>query len=180
MGRYLSCGIADTIYINSVKDNIKDEDALARIGENIDLSIYDRIDKSEDDYIILKIKKKVFEENIYSFIEEQSKRLDNYDKKFINEVLEKIKEKSYDELMEIANKRNLYGFSYLKGSILSNCAYYLDASMESRIFCDIVDILSEGKILIEYYAGFFSYLRKCIIEKSNNPLKSALVVTVIG
>lgn len=180
MGRYLSCGIADTIYINSLKDDRKDEEALVRIGENIDLSIYDRIDKQNDEYIILKLKREVFEKNIASFIEEQLEFLDDNDKASLNEVLEKIKGKSYDELMEIAKKRNLYGFSYLNGNILCNAAYYLDSSMKSRIFCDMVDILSEGKIIIEYYVGFFSYLRKCIIEKSKNPLKSALILTVIG
>lgn len=180
MGRYLSCGIADTIYINSLKDNRKDEEALARIGKNIDLRIYDRIDKQNDDYIILKLKKEVFEKNIVSFIEEQLKFLDDYDKTLVNEVLKKIKGKTYDELMGIAQNRNLQWFCYLNGNIICNSAYYLDHSMKSRIFCDIVDIFSDGKIITEYYVGFFSYLRKCIIEKSKNPLKTAFVVTIIG
>ena len=42
MGRYLSCGIAETIYINSLKDGRKDEEALTRIGENIDLKLKEK------------------------------------------------------------------------------------------------------------------------------------------
>ena len=180
MGRYLSCGIAHTIYIKNLRDDNKNEEALSRIGQNIDLNLYERIDEESDKYIILKIKKDVFEKNVVEFIEEQSKFFVGDSKRIINETLQNIKGKTYDELIEIAKERNLYSFSYIKGNILCNNAFYLDSGLDSWIFCDVIDLYSTGKILIEDSVQYFSYLRKCIIEASNNPIKTALVVTVIG
>lgn len=180
MGRYLSCGVAYTIYIKNLGDDNKNEEVLSRIGQNIDLSLYDRSDEKNDKYIILKMKKDIFEKNIVEFIEEQSNYFDQYSRTKIKQDLEKIKGKEYKELMEIATKHSLQSFCFFKGNEICNDAFYLDSDMKSLIFCDIIDFYSTGKILIENYAIFFSYLRRCTIETSNNPIKTALVLTIIG
>ena len=40
MGRYLSCGIAHTIYIKNLRDDNKNDEALSRIGRNIEMRSY--------------------------------------------------------------------------------------------------------------------------------------------
>lgn len=180
MGRFLSCGIAETIYIENLNQEDKDSDVLARIGQNIDLNLYDRIDKRGNKYIVLKIKKDMFEKYIVDFIEEQSKFLDLDTEIDIKEAMQEIKGKSFDELLQIAQSYKIQHFYYLEGNIVCNAIDYLDSKFGCIIFCDIIDFYSTGKIITEKCNNIFSYLRKNIIESSENPIKTALVITVIG
>ena len=109
MGRYLSCGIATKITILK-RYNEENDIIMERIGKNIDLNIYERIDY--DDGIVLQMKKDILEKNIVDFIVEQSKYFKDGIGKDTIDKLEQLKGLSYDEMIEIAKKKRYIHFSF--------------------------------------------------------------------
>ena len=177
MGRYLSCGIATEITILK-RYNEENDIIMERIGKNIDLNIYERIDY--DDEIVLQIKKDIFEKYIVDFIVEQSKYFKDGIGKDTIDKLEQLKGLSYDEMIEIAKEKKIYTFQFLRGDRICNDISYLDPHGDNDIYCDIIDFISDGKVFLECYWDIFTYFRNCIIQLSKSPIRTGFVVTIVG
>ena len=173
MGRYLSCGIAERILVD--KERYSKDEILDKIKDSIDINIYDT-DESEE-YVELKLKKDILEKYAIKFIEEQLKIA-----KINNSKIERLKElenKKYEELMEIAHEKRYINFEFLEGYIgFSNDISYLADGL--TITADIIDFLNDGKIIIECYYNLFRYFRNQVIQNSSNPIRTAMVVSLIG
>lgn len=126
------------------------------------------------------MKKDIFEKYAIEFIKEQSDYFGEYAKKYAKEQLPLLENLKYDKLIEIAKDKDIYSFCYLEGSIFCNDISYLDNDGKSLIYCDVIDFISEGKVDLEEYCEIFTYLRNCIINSSQNPIRTATVVTIIG
>ena len=176
MGQYLECGIAQTIIIEKryKEDN---KTVLERIGENIDLSIYNIIE--EDDYIELEMKKELFEKYAVDFIIEQSKFFRDNERTNVESLLE-LKGLKYDKLIEIANEKSIYNFQFLDGNYINMDISYLDPKSKCRIYGDFISFIGDGKVFLECYNYIFTYLRNCIINSSNNPIRTSVIVTIYG
>jgi len=154
----------------------KDE-IINSLSKKMNLSIYN-IEESEN-YVYLKLKKEILEENIISFIKEQFKKIDSsWAKKYYDEIC-KLEVKKYDELMEIAKEKSITPFQYSEGSIYSNDVSYL---IDGNNYCcaDVISYFSEGKVIMECYSCLFEYFRETIIESTDNPIKDAFVITITG
>ena len=110
MGQYLQCGIAQRIIIES-RYNEDNKTILERIGENIDLSLYN-INKGPK-YIELEMKKEIFEKYALNFIIEQLELFWKYDKMEAEEKLQELKGLKYEELIKIAKEKDLINFQFL-------------------------------------------------------------------
>lgn len=177
MGRYLNCGIAKTIKIG--KDRYSREEILNKLSKSIDLNIYDAIEEREK-YFALELKKDIIEKYAVKFIEEQLKIAEQD----INEVygdkvsLKELENKKYDELMEIADEKECYNFQLLNGLFgFSNDISYIADGL--TIGADIIAFLFDGKIIMECYNDVFRYFRNLVIKTSDNPIKTAMVVTIL-
>lgn len=176
MGQYLECGIAQRIIVES-RYNEDNKTILERIGKNIDLSIYNVIE--EDDCIELEMKKEIFEKYAVDFIIEQSKYFGEYGRFDLDSLL-KIKGLKYDELIDIANEKSVYNFQFLDGNYINMDISYLDPKSDCRIYGDFISFIGDGKAFFECYNRIFTYLRNCIINSSNNPIRSSAIITIYG
>lgn len=177
MGRYLCCGIAKNMIIR--KGGHQTEKILEELGKTIDLSIYEEpIDHMG--YMFLGMKKEIMEKNIVKFIEEQldiamrNTKYEESEKTFLKE----LKDKKYDELMEIAETKKYERFQLIEGSEYRNDISYI--SDDLTIYAGIVIYLIEGKVFFECYYELFRYLRNLIVNNSSNPIRTAAVVSIIG
>ena len=85
---------------------------------------------------------------------------------------------SYEQIMEIAKNKKLLNFLYDEGTRVSNDISYL--SDDISIFCDLICTYIDGKVLFECYYNIFNYVRNMMVSMSNNPLKTAQMITIIG
>ena len=177
MGRYLSCGIATKITILK-RYNEENDIIMERIGKNIDLNIYERIDY--DDEIVLQIKKDILEKNIVDFIVEQSNYFKDGIEKDTLDKLEQLKGLPFEEMIEVAREKYIYKFQFLEGNRVCNDISYLDPHGDNDIYCDIIDFISDGKVFLECYWDIFTYFRNCIIQLSKSPIRTGFVVTIVG
>lgn len=177
MGTYLSCGLAHQITIKSRYAEDSDK-ILKRIGQNIDLNLYDKYEM--ENCILLEIKEDVFEKYAVDFIIEQSKYFRRDNNSNIENELKQLKNLKYFELIEKAEGESIFNFQLAKGGCFCNNISYLDPNGNCDIFCDLISYIFEGKVFLECYNSIFTYLRNCIINSSKNPIRTAVMVTEIG
>ena len=146
MGRSLSCGIATKITILK-RYNEENDMIIERIGKNIDLNIYERIDY--DDEIVLQIKKDILEKYIVDFIVEQSKYCKDGIEKDTLDKLEKLKGLPFEKMKEVAREKYIYEFQFLEGSRVCNDISYLDPHGHNDIYCDIIDFIYLDDYMID-------------------------------
>ena len=176
MGTFLGCGIAKTIIVK--KERYTREEILEKIKKTIDLNIYNNPLENEK-YLLLEMKREFMEKYAIKFIEEQLEiAVENTSEKEDKSLIKELKDKKYDELMEIAEQKQYEKFQLIEGCIYSNDISYIANKL--TIFADIIVYMIDGKILMECYADMFRYLRNLILKTSNNPIKTSAVISIIG
>ena len=177
MGRYLACGIATSIAIRK-SSSYTDKELLDDVGKNVDLNIYNI--KETEKYLILDIKEKILEDNLIIYIQEQLSKFASQTNILMEEMqkLEKLKGKSYNELMELSKEYVSYNFQMMEGCPVANDITYI--SNKTYIFADIICYISDGKIIMEDYNDLFTYLRNARISTSNNKIRTATIISIIG
>ena len=93
--------------------------------------------------------------------------------------MEALKNKTYDEIIEIAKRKCVYNFQYMEGYVVNNRVSYL-FKRGVDAYCNLISIEYDGKAIFECYFDIFSLLRNSIIDSLQNELKYALVVTLMG
>lgn len=173
MGQYLAVSIANKIY---VQDSYRVLAELPeKLKENVDLSIYNI--KKENSGFVLELKEEVFMKNIVPLLKEISESCHRCDKETIEEIFTEIEDKSIAQIIEESEEEDI-NFSYEKGSIASNdISYILDGY---DVVCDSFLVFIEGKVFFECYYSMFTFFRNSIIKSLKNPLKSAIMVSIIG
>lgn len=172
---YLSCGIATNIVIK--KGKYSTGEILEDLKLKMNLDIFDITDK--EDYILLQIKKDIFENNIIDFIKSQISTLSirNIEKDF--ELLDSMKGKKFDEMIEYADTHKRIPFAYSEGYFnISNDISYIFTNISCDIAIDMITFLSEGKIIMEEYFYTFKYLREKMVNATDNVLKDALFLVM--
>lgn len=178
MREYLSCGIAKRIIIRSKNEDESKNTILERIGRNIDLNLYDRIDNEE--YIILNIKKEIFQKNVYKLVNEQVNKIlmHEFDKEYTQYQLKDLEDMKYDELIQVSKRGGINAFYFKRGDEISNDISYLDLEGKCKVYCDLIQFAQTGETIFECCKGMFTYFRNGIINSSENPLKTAIVITL--
>lgn len=177
MGRFLSCGIAKTIIVK--KDNYTKEEILGKLKKSIDLNIYMKPWENER-YLFLEMKREFIENYAIKFVEEQLKTAEKNDnqKEDYKNLIKQLKDKKYDDLVQIAEHKQYENFQLIEGSEYSNDISYITNGL--TVFADIISYIDDGKILMECYYDMFRYLRNLIIKSSINPIKTSAVISIIG
>ena len=173
MGRNFCCGIAKIIIIKNVA-NEENEIILKRIGKNINLKIYNIL--YAEKYIVLNMKDEILEQNIYEFIKEQSKYFDLKSQKHIENDIKQLKEIEYNKLIK---NNKLSTIKFKRGNEFCNDISYVDEERKSIMYCDIITYASIKNVFMKNDYMLFSYLRNCIINASDNIIKTSVVVTLM-
>lgn len=142
------------------------------------MNLYDIIENEE--YIILNIKKDIFQKNVYKLVKEEIDKIVMYefDKAYTQYQLKEIEKMKYEELIKISKTGGINAFYFKRGDETSNDISYLDLKGKSKIYCDLIQISQTGETFFECYRGMFTYFRNCIINSSDNPLKTTMVITL--
>lgn len=177
MGTYLCCGIAKRITVE--KERKTKEEILERLKESIDLDIYEEPIENER-FLMLEIKKEILENYAIDFIEEQLKigKQNTTDDRYNRMEIWDLKGKKYEELIDIAKNHECIQFELIEGCIFANDISYIAKGL--RIYADVIIYSSDGKIIMECYNEIFRYFRNLIIKSSNSPIKTAVVVSIVG
>lgn len=186
MGRYLTCGIAEKIYIPKkttgwFSKTFTGEEIISKLSAEINLDIYDITEDEEN--VLLTLKKNMVETYFFEFLEEQIQNTENDVRNRGLEELKKLKELkkiSREEIIKLSKNGDLEQIGFWEGNqITSDISYVLqDHSLD--IWCDMIYFVMEGKVFLECYYSILYYLRKAIISKNNNPIKDAFVISIIG
>lgn len=179
MGQYLSVGIAKSIYIQ--KEDISKKDLIQKLERIFEIQIYN-LNESEH-YYILTLKENVFEKNITDLLTEFKTNVHVNKKEDYDEAIKQVQNKKYKEINQMIMDRKIYKLQYLEGCWLNNDISYIFNENNKeyvKAFCDIITIEEEGKVFFECYNYIFTFLRNMIIKNLTNPLKNALVITIIG
>ena len=183
MGSYLSVGIAKKIFIKKRRGKFETEsskeNALKEISNEIDLDIY-KI-SIFDDYIILDIKEEILEKNLVNLLKMQFNnfRTDAYEREELSTQINKIENKKFSEIIEISKEKSCLNFQMCENGYCCNDISYISNSGNIDISADFISMIFDGKIIMECYYNLFYYLRKSIIEKMDNPLKTSIFITII-
>ena len=98
-------------------------------------------------------------------------------KSYTNEDIEEIKGKKISEILKLAEEHPL-GFQYLEGSIVCNDISYLLKGHSG--FANVIDLINDGKILMECYSDMFYFLRTNLVKALRTKLRKSIVITIIG
>ena len=183
MGQYLACGLAEKIYITKKQENFitkyyTKENIISLLENKLNLEIYDI---TEDDcFVYLTLKDDIFNKYALSFIEKELNNTVTSEKVNALSSLDQFRNLSKHDFMEELYKKNNRFISFFEGHKYTNNISYIFDDTKLNIFCDLIYFINDGKTFFECYYSLFYYLRKTIIEKSNNPIKDAFVLCLIG
>lgn len=181
MGQFLTVGVAKSIFIKKY-GRIEKETILENLKNEIDINLYNYIE--DEKYIMLSMKKEIFETELAPLIEEVTKYIsnDNTEKiELFKKASKEIKGKNEDEIMEYLSEEIVYDLHFCEGSpFYNNFIHYIYPDYGERIFCDLVELISDGKIVMEACGEIFSFIRHAIINGLKSKIKSAIVVTISG
>lgn len=183
MGQYLACGLAEKIYVKKMQEyfitkNYTKEEIISKFENKLNLEIYDVTE--DDNYVYLTLKDDIFSNYVLSFIEEELNNTRTHIKTEALSNLEQFRNLSKKDFMEELLKKNNRFVHFFEGNKYTNDISYILDDTRLNIFCDLIYFADDGKTIFECYNSLFYYLRKTIIEKSNNPIKDAFVLCLIG
>lgn len=175
----LCFGLATKIIIkqNSNFEKESNNERLKRIGEKIDLSLYDR--KDYEDYTVLEIKKEIFEENAIKFIVEQYINMESKDRLSVMAELLRMNDSKYEKIMYYVKNNLINSLQFFDGDKTNNDISYLDSFRKSKISCDLICYLCRKNIVFDDgYNEMFNYIKKCIQNSSENEIRTAVVIAL--
>ena len=180
MGKYAKAVIATEIvvkkerrFFNHNRDTT--DEVLKELEKIIDPDLY--YVEENDDYVVLKLQLKVLRQNIKSFVLEQFELIGKKTK--IKESAEKILTLFEQDAFKIENlddyiyehENEYVGFNYFDGSGF-NRRYLSDLTLSF----EGIMYLYEGKVSMEDFSDFSTYLHHLIRAYSKNPLKDTVIL----
>lgn len=182
MSKYLSVGIAKEIIVEA-----EDEDMAKRIikdfFEKVDRNIFDvelvKSKKSEIIDVYFELKNDMLVEHAMDLMIEQNQKY--IKSKRSDEAIEyykKIKGKNKEQILELINtENNPYLYKFSLGWYGFDIAYLFNERVEAYI-TEFVTFHTSEKTFMEEYYTFFNYMRNLLINSTDNPLKTALAVSL--
>lgn len=171
MGSYMQFGIARRMKIRKEKNW---KEVVERVQQNVGKDLYKSRMKGKE--IILTLKEEVIEQYLADFIEEQAEKCTMHIRANLLREASGLKGRNFDEMIEIIDNG---GYQYVQFSNYWADVSYLDPEREAEI--DVEErilYLIEGKVYMEHYDELFTYMRNAIIASSQNPIRTALVLTM--
>lgn len=134
-----------------------------KISHYFCIALYDCYEN--DKFVCFSLKKGILKNHLYNFLEEQSHRL--FDEEKIRKDIEKIKNKDDEEILYMITNDVLDYFHY--DDFCDWEIFYLDRDL--NIYFEGINILSEGKVVLENYCELFGYIHDLIRKGSHNILR---------
>lgn len=182
MSKYLCVGIAKEIMVE-----VKNEEMAKRVEEDF----YEKVEKNLFEaelitsertnklYLIFKLNDDILAEHAMDLMIEQNQKY--IKSKYSNEAIEyykNIKCKSKEEILELIDtENNPYLFNIALGWYGFDIGYLFKEDVSAYITEFVTFHCSEKTFMEEYYI-FFNYMRNLLINSTDNPLRTALAVSL--
>lgn len=176
MGTYIQIGVCIEVRLDkaaAVSAKITLDEAVRRIGELYDLSIFDREDTDEQVSWILP--PKLLEEGLVPFLRAQYGLFGEGRTKDTEDVLTRIASAgSRDAIVALAKGKSSPWFQH---NTIRDYASLASPGYRPRVETDILIYLVEGKAIMETYRGLFDYVEGLIHrQKDEMPIAAAVKV----
>lgn len=182
MSKYLCVGIAKEIMVE-VRDEKMSKIVEADFNKKVDENLYDTellfSERTKKLYIIFKLKDDMLAKHAMDLMIEQNQKYlkSRYSRDAI-EYYQNIKNKSQEEILELINtENNPYLYNFDLGWYGFDIGYLFDIEVNAYITEFVTFHCSEKTFMEEYY-DFFNYIRNLLINSTENPLRTALAVSL--
>lgn len=182
MSKYLCVGIAREIIVET-----NDEDMAKRVVEDffekVDRNLYDvelaRSEKSQIIDVYFELKDDMLAKHAMDLmIEQNQKYIKSKESDKAIEYYKNIKSKSKEEILELINtENNPYLYKFTLGWYGFDIAYLFKERVSAYI-TEFVTFHTSEKTFMEEYYTFFNYMRSLLINSTDNPLRTALAVSL--
>ncbi len=182
MSKYLCVGLAKEILV-VVRD--------AKMAKEVELDFFKKVDRNlynvqyrtiewdENAYIIFKLKDEMLAKYAMDLMIEQHEKYikSEYSEKAI-EYFKNIKSKDEKEIINIINTENNHNMcTFRLGWFGFDINYLFEKRVESYVTEFLTFHCSQETFMEEYY-DFFRYMRNLLINSTDNPLRTALAVSL--
>lgn len=182
MGKYLCVGLAKEITVAVWNEKMAKEvefDFFEKFDHNIYDAKYETTEDESRSYVIFKLKEDLLAEYAMDLmIEQHEKYIKSVFSAEAIEYYRNIKSKSKKEIINLINtenKQELYTFRM--GWFGFDISYLFDMSVNAYI-TEFTTFHCSQKTYMEEYSDFFRYMRNILINSTDSPLRTALVVSL--
>ncbi len=182
MSVYLSVGIAKEIIVEVSNEEmaniIKDE-----FFEKVDKDLYDVDFLSTENSRMIDVRFELKDDMLAEhamdlMIEQNQKYIKSKDSDKAIEYYKSIKRKSKEEVLKLINtENNPYLYKFSLGWYGFDIGYLFEESVHAYI-TEFVTFHTSEKTFMEDYYTFFNYMRNLLINSTDNPLRTALAVSL--
>ncbi|MBR3002547.1 MAG: hypothetical protein IKF38_03155 [Clostridia bacterium] len=182
MSKYLCVGIAKKI-IAEVDNKEMAEEIEEEFFEKVDKNLYDvefsSTENSRKVDVIFKLKDDMLAEHAMDLMIEQNQKYIKY--KYSDEAIkyyQNIKSKSKEEILNLIDtENNPYLYTFRLGWYGFDIGYIFKKHVHAYIM-EFVTFHTSEKTFMEEYYEFFNYVRNLLINSTDNPLRTALAVSL--
>jgi hypothetical protein len=182
MSKYLCVGLAKQIVVK-----VRDE----KIAKEVELDFFNQFDKSiynveyetnkngQDLYIVFNLKDDMIVKYAMDLMIEQHEKYikASYSSEAI-EYYKDIKKKDKKEIIELINTEySLYMYNFKIGWFGFDVRYLFTKDVDAYI-TEFLTFHCSEKTFMEEYNIFFKYMRNVLINSTDNPLRTAIVVSL--
>lgn len=181
MGKYLDFGIAREIVasMESGYHTYTAKEIIDDFFKTVDRKLYDVLIIEDKKCVKFNLKDEMLLRYGIDLIKEQyEKYIKTKNNEEIIEKLEDLNTKTNEEKLDIINNKS---FHYLQDMKLGWYSFDARAFFDLPIDAYITDFLSyhdSNKTFMEVYSEFLRYVRNLLIESTDNPLKTALAISI--
>ncbi|MBP3502814.1 MAG: hypothetical protein J6K42_05005 [Clostridia bacterium] len=182
MSKYLCVGLAKQITVE-VKDEKMAKKVELDFFEKVERSLYNVQYETEKNknvlYIIFNLKDDMIAKYAMDlFIEQHEKYIKSYYSNDAIEYYKNIKNKDKKEILNLINtENNPYIYNFRLGWFGFDASYLFKESVYAYI-TEFLTFHCSEKTYMEVYSTFFRYMRNVLVNSTDNPLKTALAVSL--
>ena len=182
MSKYLCVGLAKEI-VAVVRDEKMAKEVELDFFKKFDKDIYDvRYDAKADErrlYVFFNLKEDLMAKYAMDLMIEQHEKF--IKSKFSEGAIKyykDIKSKSKEEIIHLINTENKEElFTFRIGRYIFNISFLFDVRVKAYI-TEFTTFHCSQKTYMEEYSEFFKYMRNILLNSTDNPLRTALVVSL--
>ena len=182
MSKYLCVGLAKEIVVQ-VRDEKMAKEIEAEFFNKVDKEIYEvKYEIPENDsraYVVFNLKEDLMAKYAMDLmIEQHEKYIKSEDSAEAIEYYKHIKEKSEKEILELINtENNEHMYTFRLGWFGFDISFLFETSVDAYI-TEFTTFHCSFKTFMEEYYTYFKYMRNLLINSTENPLRTALAVSL--
>ena len=182
MSKYLCVGIAKEVIAEAKDENmakIIEKEFFKKFERNLYNVELSTSEKSKKLYVVFRLKDDILAEHAMDLmIEQNEKYMKSEHSKEAIEYYKNIKRKTKEEILKLIDtENNLYLYNFKIGWYGFDIGYIFTETVSAYI-TEFVTFHCSQKTFMEEYYEFFNYIRNILINSTDNPLRTAIAISL--